>query len=74
MKLFSITECRSGFDAALENAKRFYDDALPLKEAGRLLSATLLAIYAYGELGKAILIARALLRNDRSVKTWREFE
>jgi len=73
VKELTITECRLGFDAAFENGKRFYDDALYIEKAGRLLSSALLAIYVYDELGKAALIARTALRQDQNTVTWQEF-
>ncbi len=73
MRALSSTECWTGFNAAFENAERFYKDALCLKRRRHLLSAALLAIYAFDELGKASLIARAALRVDRSDLTWQKF-
>src|SRR4051794_7554772 len=72
MSILSVVECRRGYEAALENARRFYGDALYLEADGRLLSAALLAVYAFDELGKAILTAKVALRLDTTAESWKQ--
>ena len=58
---------------SLKNARRLYDDALLLREAGRLPSAFMTAGLAADELGKHVLVSSFFGAREETDEEWRKF-
>lgn len=70
----SPVEIADGIAAAQSNASRLIADAKLLADAGRFPSATVLAILAIEERGKAIILKRlAIVPADKLKETWRDY-